>query len=197
MPVRCMPPCVAGTRSRGGAAVGRRAALIVGRKVSDYCPHERGAVACILLVAAFSCPMSGEWRAHGGRHGRGRAAHRARGMAAYGHKKSSRHSSAWMLSAAFCRRDADADGLFSVVLVRYCQFLAAMSAALGQYAATILCSHSLTEAVLVHSPSVVRLKCSFHCSVDLFYLLLFTLRAAKLLISFELTKKNVIFSLNI
>ena len=87
--------------------------------------------------------------------------------------------------------------LLSVVLVRYCQFLAAMSAARCQYATTILGSHSLTEAVLVHSSSVVRLKCSFHCFLNYIYLLLFTLWAAKLLISFELTKRMTIFSPNI
>ena len=75
-------------------------------------------------------------------------------------------------------------GLFSVVLVRYCQFLAAMSAARCQYATTILGSHSLTEAVLVHSSSVVRLKCSFHFSI-LFILLLFTLLVCKITHSFS------------
>ena len=54
-------------------------------------------------------------------------------------------------------------GLFSVVLVRYSQLLAAMSAARSQYAATILCSHALAETMLVYAATIVRLKCSFHC----------------------------------
>ena len=61
-------------------------------------------------------------------------------------------------------------GLFSVVLVRYCQLLAAMSAARSQHAATILCSHALAEAMLVYAATIVRLKCSFHCLI-LIYLL--------------------------
>ena len=70
-------------------------------------------------------------------------------------------------------------GLFSVVLVRYSQLLAAMSAARSQYAATILCSHSLAEAMLVHATTIVRLKCSFHCLI-LICLLLFTLLGCKI-----------------
>ena len=65
--------------------------------------------------------------------------------------------------------------LLSVVLVRYCQFLAAMSAARCQYATTILGSHSLTEAVLVHSSSVVRLKCSFHRSIFILFVIVHAL----------------------
>ena len=60
--------------------------------------------------------------------------------------------------------------LLSVVLVRYCQLLAAMSAARSQHAATILCSHALAEAMLVYAATIVRLKCSFHCLI-LIYLL--------------------------
>ena len=86
--------------------------------------------------------------------------------------------------------------LLSVVLVRYCQLLAAMCAARSQYATTILCCHSLAEAVLVHSSSVVRLKCSFHCLIVIL-LFIFTLWAAKLLISFEITKNSTRFGSNI
>ena len=57
-----------------------------------------------------------------------------------------------------------------MVLVRYCQLLAAMSAARSQHAATILCSHALAEAMLVYAATIVRLKCSFHCLI-LIYLL--------------------------
>ena len=55
--------------------------------------------------------------------------------------------------------------LLSVVLVRYCQLLAAMCAARSQYATTILCSHTLTETMLVHAATIVRLKCSLHCLI--------------------------------
>ncbi len=96
-----------------------------------------------------------------------------------------------------CRRNRLlALGLFAVVLVGYGQFLAAMSAAGCQYAATILCSHSLTEAVFVHSSPVMRLKCSFHCLIVVL-LFVFTLWAAKLLISFEITKNSTRFGQNI
>lgn len=73
--------------------------------------------------------------------------------------------------------------LLSVVLARYCQFLTSLCTTCIEYTTAILCCHSLTEAVLVHSSSVVRLKCSFHC-LCLFYDIIFTLWAAKLLISF-------------
>ena len=52
--------------------------------------------------------------------------------------------------------------LLSVMLVGYCQLLAALGATRSQYSTAVLGCHSLTEAVLVHSSSVVRLKCSFH-----------------------------------
>ena len=69
--------------------------------------------------------------------------------------------------------------LLSVVLVRYCQLLAAMCAARSQYATTILCSHTFTETMLVHAATIVRLKCSFHCLIFI-YLLLFTLLGCKI-----------------
>ena len=47
-----------------------------------------------------------------------------------------------------------------------------MSTARSQYAAAVLCCHSLTEAVLVYTTTVVWLKCSFHLML-IFYLLLF------------------------
>jgi hypothetical protein len=81
-----------------------------------------------------------------------------------------------------------------VILVRNRQLLTTLSAARSQNAATILGSHSLTEAVLVDATAIVRLKCSFHCFL-LIYLLLFSLIwAAKVLISFELRKKYAKFS---
>jgi len=108
-----------------------------------------------------------------------------------------------------------------MMLVRHCQFLATLGAAGCQNAAAVLCSHSLTEAVLVHSSSVVRLKCSFHCSNIILLLLfrclnkgntarntsqkthpgtemqtVFTLIwGAKVLILFQITKNYAIFSL--
>ena len=54
------------------------------------------------------------------------------------------------------------------MLVRYCQLLAAFSTAGSQYAATILCCHTLAEAMLVHAAAVVRLKRSFHCFILFF-----------------------------
>lgn len=52
--------------------------------------------------------------------------------------------------------------LLAVILVRDGQLLAAMSAARSQHAAAVLCGHSLAEAMLVHTTTVVRLECSFH-----------------------------------
>ena len=78
--------------------------------------------------------------------------------------------------------------LFAVVLRRYGQFLAAVLTTGSEDTTAILSCHSLTEAVFVHSSSVVRLKSSFHF-IYLFLLLLFTLWSAKLLILFQLAKK--------
>ena len=57
------------------------------------------------------------------------------------------------------------NGLLSVILVRYGQLLAALSAARSQYATAILRCHALAEAMLVHAAAIVRLKCSFHCLI--------------------------------
>ena len=54
------------------------------------------------------------------------------------------------------------DGLLSVMLIRNGQLLAAFGTTRGKHATTILCSHSLTETVLVDSSAVVGLECSFH-----------------------------------
>jgi len=56
-------------------------------------------------------------------------------------------------------------GLFSVVLIRYGQLLAAFGAARSQHATTILRCHALAETMLVNAATVVGLKCSFHCSI--------------------------------
>jgi len=47
--------------------------------------------------------------------------------------------------------------------------------------------------MFVHATTIVGLKCSFHFNLSIL-LLLFTLWAAKLVISFGLTKKYPIFS---
>ena len=63
--------------------------------------------------------------------------------------------------------------LLSVILVRNSKFFTTFGTTGSQYAATILCCHSLTETMLVYPSPVVGLECSFHCFiVDL--LLLFS-----------------------
>ena len=61
-----------------------------------------------------------------------------------------------------------AEGLLSVMLVRYSQLLAALGATRSQHAATVLGGHTLAETMLVHAAAIVRLKCSFHCNDSLF-----------------------------
>jgi hypothetical protein len=56
--------------------------------------------------------------------------------------------------------------LLSVVLIGNGQLLAAFGTTGGQDAAAILGGHALTETMLVHAAAIVRLKCSFHCSVS-------------------------------
>ena len=48
------------------------------------------------------------------------------------------------------------------MLIRHSQLLAAFGTTGSQNAAAILGGHPLTETVLVHSPAIVGLKCSFH-----------------------------------
>jgi hypothetical protein len=55
-----------------------------------------------------------------------------------------------------------------VALVGNGQLLAALGAAAGQHAASILRGHALTEAMLVHTAAIVGLECSFHCAISLF-----------------------------
>ena len=79
------------------------------------------------------------------------------------------------------------------MLVGNGKFLAALSAAGSQNAASVLCGHSLAETVLVHSFPVVRLECSFHRSCYLcFYS--YILWAAKVLIFFVTAKEQAFFS---
>lgn len=49
-----------------------------------------------------------------------------------------------------------------MMLIGYSELLAAVGATGSQYTTAILSGHSLTEAMLVHTAAVVRLKCSFH-----------------------------------
>ena len=81
-----------------------------------------------------------------------------------------------------------------MVLVRNSKLLATLCATCSEHAATVLCCHSLTETVLVHTSSVVWLKCSFHRFFILFIVIVYTLWAAKVLISFDLTKGKRIFA---
>ena len=81
--------------------------------------------------------------------------------------------------------------LLSVVFVRNCQLCTSLCATSCQYAAAILCSHSLTETVLVLSLSVRGLECSFHRLI-LFYMFYskyaFAIQLAKLVLFFYLAK---------
>ena len=52
--------------------------------------------------------------------------------------------------------------LLTVVLVRDCELLAAMGTTGSQNATAVLRGHTLTEAMLIHTAAVVRLKCSLH-----------------------------------
>ena len=84
--------------------------------------------------------------------------------------------------------------LFPVALVGNGEFLTSSCTTRCQYATSVLCGHSLAEAVFVHSSSVVRLKCSFHFTY-LFYLLFVQMVwGAKLVISFYITKDYLAFS---
>ena len=69
-----------------------------------------------------------------------------------------------------------------MILVRNCKLLAALSTTGSENATTILCGHTLTEPVLVHSSSVVRLECSFHnrlCVILVFCMLSMAFRESK------------------
>ena len=64
-----------------------------------------------------------------------------------------------------------AERLLSVMLIRYAQLLASFGTTGSQHATAVLGGHSLTETVLVHSPAIVGLECSFHFSL-LFYVVI-------------------------
>ena len=50
-----------------------------------------------------------------------------------------------------------------MMLITYCELLATMCTARSQNATTILRCHTGTETMLIHTATVVGLKCSFHC----------------------------------
>lgn len=60
--------------------------------------------------------------------------------------------------------------LLSVILVRNSKFFTTFGTTGSQYAATILCCHSLTETMLVYPSPVVGLECSFHFCILVFVL---------------------------
>ena len=79
----------------------------------------------------------------------------------------------------------------SVVFVRNCKLCTSFCTTSSQYAAAILCSHSLTETVLVFSLSVRGLECSFHRLIYyMFFVLkvLYAIQRAKLLFFFIMAK---------
>ena len=65
-----------------------------------------------------------------------------------------------MLLFIVCR--SVSERLLTVILVRDGQLLAAMGATRSQHATAVLGGHSLAEAMLVHTATIVRLECSFH-----------------------------------
>jgi len=79
-----------------------------------------------------------------------------------------------------------------------------MSTTVSQYTTTILSCHSLTESMLVHTATVVWLKCSLHLII--YYLCIIShgkseiasstipFWSAKLRFSFEITKNNFVFT---
>jgi hypothetical protein len=67
---------------------------------------------------------------------------------------------------------ADSTGLLAVTLVGYGQLLTSLGAARSQHPTSVLRSHALAEAMLVHAAAVVRLKSSLHRSISLLKLLI-------------------------
>ena len=94
--------------------------------------------------------------------------------------------------AALSASESNALGcLLAVILVRNGQLLAALCTARCQYATAILRCHTLTETMLVYAATIVWLKCSLHCLMLFFIViisLLSTNRVAKLLLFFEIAK---------
>ena len=63
--------------------------------------------------------------------------------------------------------------------VAYRKRIAAMRTTASQNFATVLGCHSLAEAMLIHSPAIGGLECSFHLSI-LFIIIRILIRAAKI-----------------
>ena len=90
----------------------------------------------------------------------------------HAHKKTGRSKTLVLLLPVFSLSSIEKclpQGLLAVVLVRNCQFFTSLGTACGEHATAVLCCHSLTETMLVHAAAVVRLKCSFHCSLSLLF----------------------------
>ena len=93
-----------------------------------------------------------------------------------------------------------------MVLVRDCQLLATTCTTGSQYAAAVLCCHSLAETMLVRTTTVVWLECSFHFLIVVLIIIIFlrayggaparnhhSVWAAKLLIFFKSAKNCTVF----
>ena len=81
-----------------------------------------------------------------------------------GQKKQKKQEKALPLPAFFSKDLR----LLSVMLIRYGQLLAALGTTRCEHAAAVLGGHSLTETVLVDSPAIVWLECSFHLDLLFF-----------------------------
>lgn len=84
--------------------------------------------------------------------------------------------------------------LLTVVLIRNSQLLATLCTTRREYTTPVLCCHSFTEAVLVHSSSVVRLKCSFHCCLFYFIIICFHTLGCKITYFFLNNQELSVFS---
>lgn len=82
--------------------------------------------------------------------------------------------------------------LHSVVFVRNGQFLSSFSTTCCQYSAAVCSSHSLTETVFVLSLSVRGLKCSFHCYI-FFYVIILTNSGCKNRDFFQIKQEITLF----
>ena len=80
-------------------------------------------------------------------------------------KSSNEHICALVAAFLHVMKTFPARGLFSVMLVRYSQLLAAFGTAGSQNTTTVLCCHALAETMFVHAAAIVRLECSFHCLI--------------------------------
>ncbi len=77
------------------------------------------------------------------------------------------------------------DGLLAGDAAAYSKTQTPLGTTAGNHFAAIGGRHSFTEAMLIYSLSVRRLKCSFHCRM-LIFVCIFTIRSANLLFFFIL-----------